>query len=111
MSKSNKAIAVGIDLGTTYSCVAVWFDQHNRVEIIPTEQGNNVTPSCVACNETELLVGESAKNQITRNPTNTVFGKLFDTHNIGKYLEPSLTFHLASILLCNKLPFITFVGC
>ncbi|GJV72117.1 putative heat shock protein 70 family protein [Tanacetum coccineum] len=73
MSKRNKEIAIGIDLGTTYSCVAVWFDQHNRVEIIPNEQGNNVTPSCVACNETELLVGESAKNQITRNPTNTVF--------------------------------------
>ncbi|KAI3676314.1 hypothetical protein L1987_85920 [Smallanthus sonchifolius] len=73
MSKKVQTTAIGIDLGTTYSCVAAWFDQHNRVEIIPNEQGNNITPSCVACNEAELLVGEGAKNQITRNPTNTVF--------------------------------------
>lgn len=73
MSRGVKAPAVGIDLGTTYSCVAVWFDQHNRVEILPNEQGNSITPSCVACNETELLVGEGAKNQITRNAANTVF--------------------------------------
>lgn len=75
MSRRGQANAIGIDLGTTYSCVAAWFDQHNRVEILPNEQGNNTTPSCVACNDTELLVGEGAKNQITRNPTNTVFGK------------------------------------
>ncbi|KAK9062813.1 hypothetical protein SSX86_020003 [Deinandra increscens subsp. villosa] len=73
MSRSVKTTPIGIDLGTTYSCVAAWFDQHNRVEIIPNEQGNNITPSCVACNETEFLVGEGAKNQITRNPNNTVF--------------------------------------
>ncbi|KAD3067686.1 hypothetical protein E3N88_35566 [Mikania micrantha] len=73
MSKKVQATTIGIDLGTTYSCVAVWFDKHNRVEILPNEQGNNVTPSCVACNEAELLVGEGAKNQITRNATNTVF--------------------------------------
>ncbi|KAD3067740.1 hypothetical protein E3N88_35620 [Mikania micrantha] len=73
MSRRGKTTAIGIDLGTTYSCVAAWFDQHNRVEIIPNEQGNNITPSCVACNETEVLVGEAAKNQITRNPDNTVF--------------------------------------
>ncbi|XP_022027931.2 LOW QUALITY PROTEIN: heat shock cognate 70 kDa protein [Helianthus annuus] len=73
MSRSVKTTPVGIDLGTTYSCVAVWFDQHNRVEILPNEQGNKITPSCVASNDTEFLVGEGAKNQITRNPTNTVF--------------------------------------
>lgn len=67
--------AIGIDLGTTYSCVAIWFDKHNRVEIIPNEQGNKITPSCVAWNETEFLVGEAAKNQISGNPKNTVFGK------------------------------------
>lgn len=65
--------AIGIDLGTTYSCVAAWFDEHNRVEIIPNEQGNNITPSCVAWNGTEFLVGEAAKNQISRNSKNTVF--------------------------------------
>ncbi|KAL8237188.1 hypothetical protein R6Q59_018269 [Mikania micrantha] len=74
MSSKVKTIAIGINLGTTYSCVAVWFDQHNRVEILPNEHGNNVTPSCVACNSTELLVGEAAKNQMPLNPQNTVFG-------------------------------------
>ncbi|XP_076936761.1 heat shock cognate 70 kDa protein-like [Bidens hawaiensis] len=65
--------AIGIDLGTTYSYVAAWFDKHNRVEIIPNQQGNRITPSCVAWNGIEILVGEAAKNQITRNPNNTVF--------------------------------------
>ncbi|KAI3807868.1 hypothetical protein L1987_23804 [Smallanthus sonchifolius] len=64
---------IGIDLGTTYSCVAAWFDQHNRVEILSNEQGNTITPSCVAFTDTDLLVGEGAKNQITRNPANTVY--------------------------------------
>ncbi|KAI3807815.1 hypothetical protein L1987_23749 [Smallanthus sonchifolius] len=73
MSRSVKTTPIGIDLGTTYSCVAAWFDQHNRVEILPNEQSNKITPSCVACSNTEVLVGEAAKNQITRNPTNTVF--------------------------------------
>lgn len=73
--------AIGIDLGTTYSCVAIWFDKHNRVEIIPNEQGNKITPSCVAWNETEFLVGEAAKNQISRNPKNTVFGKFVQRFN------------------------------
>ncbi|KAJ9542549.1 hypothetical protein OSB04_029055 [Centaurea solstitialis] len=71
--KMSKRVAVGIDLGTTYSCVAAWFDKHNRVEIIPNEQGNKITPSCVAWDGTEILVGEAAKNQIRRNPKNTVF--------------------------------------
>ncbi|KAJ9542378.1 hypothetical protein OSB04_028884 [Centaurea solstitialis] len=74
MSTRVEGTAVGIDLGTTYSCVAAWFDKHDRVEIIPNEQGNKITPSCVAWNDTiELLVGEGAKNQINRNPKNTFF--------------------------------------
>ncbi|PRQ59127.1 putative Heat shock protein 70 family [Rosa chinensis] len=63
--------AIGIDLGTTYSCVAVW--QHGRVEIIPNEQGNRTTPSYVAFTDSESLVGDGAINQVARNPTNTVF--------------------------------------
>lgn len=78
MSKRVKGPAIGIDLGTTYSCAAVWFHQKRRVEIIPNEQGNKITPSCVAFSDTEILVGEGAKNQIARNPTNTVFGKSFN---------------------------------
>ena len=62
---------IGIDLGTTYSCVGVF--KNGRVEIIANDQGNRITPSYVAFTETERLVGEQAKNQATINPTNTVF--------------------------------------
>ncbi|XP_063620663.1 endoplasmic reticulum chaperone BiP-like [Cydia splendana] len=62
---------IGIDLGTTYSCVAVYKNGH--VQIIPNEQGNRITPSYVAFNNGERLVGDAAKNQATNNPENTVF--------------------------------------
>ncbi|CAG8540039.1 3220_t:CDS:2, partial [Funneliformis mosseae] len=67
----HKEIAVGIDLGTSYSCVGVW--QNERVEIIPNDQGNHMTPSYVAFTETERLIGDAAKNQVNMNPYNTVF--------------------------------------
>ncbi|GCE97149.1 Hsp70 chaperone [Zygosaccharomyces mellis] len=65
------ARAVGIDLGTTYSCVAHF--QNDRVEIIANDQGNRTTPSYVAFTDTERLIGDSAKNQAAINPRNTVF--------------------------------------
>lgn len=72
MSARGKVPAIGIDLGTKYSCVAVW--QQNREEIIANDQGNRITPSYVAFNETEHLVGDSAKDQAAFNPTNPIFG-------------------------------------
>ena len=68
---TNKGTAIGIDLGTTYSCVGIW--QNDRVEIIANDQGNRTTPSFVAFTDTERLIGDAAKNQAAANPTNTVF--------------------------------------
>ena len=69
MEKHN--VAIGIDLGTTYSCVGVWKD--NQVEIIANDQGARTTPSYVAFTDNERLIGQSAKNQSGSNPLNTIF--------------------------------------
>ncbi|QHO09811.1 heat shock cognate 70 kDa protein-like [Arachis ipaensis] len=88
MATKHKGRAIGIDLGTTYSCVAAWEEQNGRAEIIVNDQGNRTTPSFVAFTDTQRLIGDAAKNQAAANPSSTIFDA---KRLIGrKYKDPTI---------------------
>jgi L1 cell adhesion molecule like protein len=98
--------AIGIDLGTTYSCVAVW--QNNNVEIIANDQGNRTTPSYVSFDNHERLIGNSAKSQAAKNPSNTVFDakRLIGRQFNDKTLQDDISHFPYSVISENNKPLI-----
>jgi L1 cell adhesion molecule like protein len=102
-------VAIGIDLGTTYSCVGWWKD--NRCEIIANDQGNRTTPSYVGFTSEERIIGDGAKNQASMNPENTVFDakRLIGRDFSDKTLQSDLKHFPFSVIEKNKKPVIEVV--
>merc|ERR1719153_1144376 len=105
--KDDVGTVIGIDLGTTYSCVGVF--KNGRVEIIANDQGNRITPSYVAFTaEGERLVGDAAKNQLTSNPENTVFDakRLIGREWTDKAVQSDIKFYPFKVIEKNEKPHI-----
>ncbi|XP_072975981.1 heat shock cognate 70 kDa protein-like [Typha angustifolia] len=113
MADDGMGPAIGIDLGTTYCCAAIW--RHGKVEIISNDQGNRTTPSFVAFTDTEVLVGDAAKNQVAMNPANTVFdskrliGRRYSDESVQKDLK-RLPFKVVAGSNGNPLIMVTYKG-
>jgi len=105
--KTQEKVAIGIDLGTTYSCVGVW--QNDRVEIIANDQGNRTTPSYVAFTDTERIIGDGAKNQASQNPKNTVFDakRLIGRKFSDKQTQSDMKFFPFSVVDKDDKPYIS----
>lgn len=98
--------AIGIDLGTTYSCVGIW--QNDHVEIIANDQGNRTTPSYVSFTKEERLIGEAAKSSAANNPTNTVFDakRLIGQHYNDQNVQSDLKHLSYTVINKDNKPFI-----
>ena len=111
MSKDKGNVCIGIDLGTTNSCVGIY--QNGRVEIIANESGNRTTPSFVSFTDEERLIGDAAKSGASSNPKNTVYDakRLIGRNYDDKYMKEDLSHFSYNVVNKNNTNLIIDSGC